>query len=325
MKQPTIIAIILIVAVAAVLFIGIPDWEGGVPGSVYSGRLKLNIVEIKRVDGSDYDISDSFYRVIHGSGSYNDKVADVSSDSVTGEIKPSDAGIWYLVLDYGTNTTFWLDHTETLKDPYITEIAGRDGDQDGFQETYLTLDFSQLAPLTAGESQKEREISLVFCPARTTSITFTSLTNASSIGTSAYSYKTATGYMAGFTEGDLGKIAKVELVFDDSGNTTYPDVGYWMLTHLKLGPYTWTATTFGGYDLANTRFQAKFGDQINSQGGKPIYYAKNAGDTWATYEVKAYCKYPSASKTIFVDVNLYFYKPDGTLTSAFTRTVSFAS
>ena len=317
------LAILAIVCLAVVFMWG--NLDTGPKLSVYSGRLKVNLVQVKRIDGSAYRIADAQMRIIHGDMDYNSKVGDLSSATVTGEMTQADSGTWFLIIDYGTNNTCWLDHSETVKDPYVQRVFGSDGDRDGFNEEYVELYFGDLSPLKAGEDKKEVEVKLVSAPARTSSITYTSLTNASSIGTTSYSYYTSTGYMAGFTEGDLGKIAKVELVFDETGNNTYPDSGYWMLTHLKIGPYTWGTATFGTYDLANTRYKVEFGDQINSQGGKDVYYAKNAGDLWASYELKAYCNYPSASKVIVAKVKFYFYKPDGTLTSAFTAPTQFAS
>ena len=328
MKTTSIIAIIAIIVVLAVAFgyISIPQEIGQVSGA-YTGRLKINFIQLKRIDGSAYEVKDAQLRVIHGSMDYNDKVATVSSGAVTGDVKAADNGIWYLCIDYGTNTTEWIDPGETLKDPYITRYFGADGDQDGIDEDYIEMNFAGLPPLTAGEDKKEVEVTLMYCPARVSSITLTSLTNASSIGTTAYAYYTATGYTSGFSEGDLAKLAMIELVFDDTGNTTYPDKAYqyWKMTHIALGPYTFTSSQFGDYDLANTRFQYSIGDLNNHHGGKPLYYAKNAGDLWCRWEIKAYCKYPSASKVIEPTLNLYFYQPSGVLTSAVTVDVQFNS
>jgi hypothetical protein len=323
--KPLTIGIILVALIAIVALLGSNLEFRGSELNVYSGRLKVNVLEVKRLDGSAFGVADSFYRVIHGSGDWNDKVGSYSSDSITGDLKASDNGVWYLCIDYGTNNTQWLDEGETFKDPYVAKIFGRDGDQDGFDETYVELFFGGLGPLKAGEDKKEVEVTLVWDTARTASITYTSLTNASSISTSAYNYYTATGYMGGFSEGEMAKLAKIQIDFSNTNNETYPDNEYWKLVHLQIGPYTFTQSQFGGYDLANKRFEIKFGDQVNHAGGKPLYYAKNAGDLWASYELKAYCKYPSSSKTIIPQVKFYFYKPDGTISSAFTEYVSFAS
>ena len=299
------------------------------PGSelnLYNGRLKINFIQVKRVDGATYDVVNTQMRVLHGSMDYNDKVGTLSSNTITGDLKVADRGKWYLIIDYATNNTCWLDYGETRKDPYVARIFGSDGDKDGFDEEYVELDFSSLdATLKAGQDKHEVEVTLVWSPARTSSIAFSSLTNATSISTSAYDYYAVTGYTTGFTEGDMAKLAKIELDFSASGNDTYPDSEYWRLTHLKLAGYTYTVGDFGGYDKANKRFLVKFGDQINHLGGDPMYYAKNAGTLWASYELKAYCKYPSSSKVILITMNFYFYKPDGSLTSAFARTVTFAS
>lgn len=328
MKTSTIAIILIGVVVLAIIFGG-SQWNfGNNPkvGNIFSGRLQTNFVTIKRVDGSGYPDAPwaaTYCRMVHGND-YNDKVGTIASNAVSGTMKPEDNGIWTLIVDYGTNTTLWLDEAETAKQSYVNRIYGQDGDKDGFDEEYVELDFSAVPP-TNGFETRNVEVTLAFDPARIATITETSLTNATGISTTAYAYKTATGYMAGFTEGDMAKLAKVVLDFSNTGNETYPDLEYWKLTHLKLGPYTLTSAQFGAYDLANKRFELKFGDQTNHIGGRELYYEKNAGTLWCSYELKAYCKYAAASKTIIPKVTFYFYRPDGTLTAAFTEYCSFAS
>jgi len=317
----------MIVAGIAILLIvtGYVTVPSGTPGlEVYSGRVKVNLVQLKRIDGTAYETTNTQMRVVHGSMDYNDKVGTLSSNTITGDLKKEDKGYWYLIIDYGTNNTDWLDSSETLKDPYVTRCFGADGDRDGFDEEYVELYFGNLGALVAGESYKEVEVSLIYDPARTSTIAFTSLTNASSVSTTAYSYHTCTGYTTGFTEGDLAKIAKVIIL----ANTTSDDIcdnGSLVLTHFKLGPYTWTSSDFGAFDLANVRWEMRFGDQINSQGGKDLYYPKNGGDIWAPYEFKTYDKFGAASQEYTLTISIYVYKPDGSVSSAFSRVVSLTS
>jgi hypothetical protein len=320
----TTLAIVLIVIVAAVIITG-SQLQFAPAGNVYSGRVTVNLVQIKRIDGAAYGIADSQMRVIHGSMDYNDKVGTLTGDTITGDLNKADKGTWYLIVDYGTNTTLWLDSAETSKSEYVAKIFGNDGDRDGFDETYIQLDLSTLAPLVAGENAKVVDLTLINCPARISSIDFTSLMNVTGISASAYGYHSATGYMDGFSEGDEGKLAKVILDFSASGNQTYPDTNAWMLTQLKIGAYTLTGSQFGTYDLANKRYLILFGDQINSAGGRDFYYEKNAGTLWASYELKAYCKYPTTNKRILVTMSFYFYKPDGTISSAFSQVIEFNS
>ena len=312
-----VIAIVIIAYLATSLNFG--------PGeelNVFSGRLAITFNSINRVDGAARSIAWSSFRCIHGSMDYNDQVATVSAAAVTGTVRKDDKGIWYVVIDYPNSTAPWLDYSETLKDPFVAEIFGADGDRDGFHEDYLKLNFNSLPTKTEYETTNIN-VKLVLAPARVASIDYTSLTNVTDVGTTSYSYKAATGYMTGFSEGDLAKLAKTEIVFDTTGtNETYPDAEYWKLTHLKLGPYTFTSAQFGAYDLANVRYQLKFGDQVNHQGGKNYYYEKNAGTLWATYELKAYCKW-DANTRITITIKFYFYKPDGTLTSAFSQVIEF--
>jgi hypothetical protein len=325
--KPATIAIILIVIIAAVLVVASLNLDLKVGQlNVYSGRIKANFLQVKRIDGTSYAVADSQMRVIHGSLDYNDQVAAVSGASVTGEMKEADKGVWYLIIDYGTNNTLWIDTSETLNDPYVTRVFGFDGDKDGFQEDCVELNFGSLSPLVAGEDKKEVDVKLVYDPARTSAISFSLQTNSSGISTTGYSYETVTGYTAGFTEGDLAKIAKIEIDFSDNATrATWPDSSYFMLVHLKIGPYTFTPSQFGTYDLSNKRYQTRIGDQINHQGGKDLFYAKNAGDLWAIFELKAYCKFPEGGQELLVTLKFYFYKPDGTITSAVTVNTWFAS
>lgn len=324
--KPMTIGIIVVAIIALAFFGGYISLDTRV-GPAYVGRIQATFLQLARVDGTAYEVASTQLRVIHGDMDYNNKVGTVSSGVVTGTMTEEDHGIWYLCIDYGTNNTCWIDTAETLKDPFVTRVFGADGDRDGIDEDYVELNFASLPPIAAGEDKQSREVTIIYCPARRASITFTSLTNASSVGTAAYSYYTATGYMGGFTEGDLAKLAMIELVFSDDGNTTYPDkqYQYFKLTHLTLGPYTFTKTHFGDYDLANTRYQYSIGDLNNHLGGKPYYYAKNAGDLWSPYELKAYCNFPAVNKTLYCHMKFYFYQPSGVLTSAFERLVTFSS
>lgn len=324
--KPSTLAIVIVIAIVffAVIAGGIDlSQMGSKAGLVYTGRIAVNFVQLKRVDGSVYGIADGQMRVIHSSKSFNDKVGTVTSSAIEGDMKESDKGTWFLILDYTTNQTLWLDAEETGKSAYVKSITGWDGDVDGFNEECVELYFGDLGSLKAGESKKTIEVNLVSSPARRSSITLTSLTNASAAMSTAYAYYTATGYMGGFSEGDLGYLAKIQLDFSASGNTTYPDTEAWKLTSFKLGAWSFTATEFGTYDLANTRYELKFGDQVNRQGGKSYYYAKNAGDLWSSFELKAYCKY--STNRVQPTIKLYFYQPDGTITAAFTHNVDFQS
>jgi len=325
MKSTTIFGIVVVIAIVlfAAGFSSI-DWDTGTSLNVYQGRLKINLVQVKRIDGSTYVISDSQMRVIHGSMDFNDKVGELSGLSITGDMKKSDNGVWYLIVDYDTNTTCWIDAAETAKDPYVTRVFGADGDQDGFNEDYIEMQFGNLGALVAGEDKKEVEVSISNCPARS-SMTFTSLTNAAGISTTAYAYYTCTGYIAGFSEGDLGKIAKIQLSVDTTGtNETYPDLEYFKLVHLKIGGHSYTPSKFGTYDLSNARFELEVGDQINHQGGDALYYAKNAGTLWATMELKGYCKFPAAN-VLTITVNVYFYQPNGVLGSVEAWTTTWTA
>lgn len=326
--------IIIGIVVALALFTGYLSLPTGVtPGNVYAGRLKINFLETKRVDGSEYKIGPTQMRVIHGSMDYNDKVGTVSGGAgtgsyptITGDVAPADEGVWFLIIDYGTNNTAWLDIGQTAKQQYVTRVFGFDGDVDGFDEDTLEMNFANLPPISE-DGYREVEVNLVLDPARTSSVTCTSMINSTTVSTTAYSYTSATGYIAGFTEGDLARLAKLQLVFDDNATEkAFPDNTQWQFTHLKIGPYTWTGSQFGGYDLSNSRYQITFGDQVNWQGGKDLYYAKNAGTLWCSYELKAYCLY-SAAGSAAPKLYAYLYEPDGSISSSavFNRTITFST
>ncbi len=139
------IAIVLIAVIigAAVMYWYTTTPNTGLPGAVYAGRVKINLIQTKHLDGSTYAVDTSYMRMLHGSMDYNDKVGDFSGYSITGDVNPGDKGYWYLVIDYGTNNTQWLDKQATLtaqgQNGYISRIFGADGDKDGFDEEYIEL------------------------------------------------------------------------------------------------------------------------------------------------------------------------------------------
>lgn len=327
LKQNTLIIGVVIVIILALAYFGTSGFNlgGEVPGNVFTGRVSLNVLQEKRVSGASYGFATSVMRIIHGTMDYNAKLGEFSSNTVTGSVTNDDKNTLYLVIDQGNTTArVWLDEQETLKQDHIVKIFGADGDRDGFNEEYVQISLSGV-PMPTGYETRNVDVHLITDPGRAASVTLTSLTNATGISTSAYGYKTASGYLGGFSEGDLGKIAKIELTVSTSGtNETYPDNEYWKLTHLKLGPYTFTSAQFGAYDLSNTRWQLKFGDQVNSQGGKDLYYEKNAGDLWCQYELKAYTKFPAAN-VLLITINIYFYDVDGTLSIVFNQVTSWTA
>jgi hypothetical protein len=315
LKQTTLIVIIIGIALVVALFYG----GFNVPGpslNAFSGRLAVTVNEVKRIDGSAYEFEDTQCRWVHGRNfDYNDQVASISSDVCTGSMTPEDKGIWYYVIDYGTNTTCWLDQTATKTQDYVSDIIGWDGDRDGMQEVAIKYDFSSLEK-TAEYETRNTDVTQVLSVVDLVN-DFTSLTNVTSIDATSYKYVTCTGYMTGIDEGDLINLAKVEIQLSTSGtNETYPDSSYIILTHYKLGAYTFSASQFGSYDLSNARYQLKFGDQVNAFGSKDYYCEKNSGDLWCTYELKVYAKWPSLKNRIWVTLEHWFYSPDGTISSA---------
>jgi len=303
----------------------IPD---GTDLIAYAGRTTLNLLNTERYDGSVFSFaSASIFRVIHGAskdyGNILGTVSGLETVSCTGVMTAADGGILYVVVDYGTNTTSsatagqgcpLIDYSASIKG-YVQSITGWDGDDDGFDEELITLNLNSVDKPTGYET-RNIDVPLVWNTYDST-LALTALTQATGLSNSAFSYGTSTGYASSFEEGDMAKIAKIQVTLN-STSYLYADNSTLFLTHVKIGQYTFTGAQFGTFDTSTYRWEITFGDQSNLQGGKEIFYAKNAGTLWCPWELKTYSNVGHASYTIIVTLSVYYYTPASGISSAVT-------
>jgi len=196
------------------------------PNSPYTGPVYLNVTDQWAIDQSGLQLLGANYVLYHHdlasvayssgttySGIKNSNAGAISQ--VTG-----DNGVFYLAVEYLTQTTAYIDPSVTmnLNKPFITGYMLRDMDNNGQQDLVFTLDFSTLAPLSAGMSYQIVNLALQIWKYQTTTtpaftIIGAALTGMTTAGTYTWQYYIS-GWTAGTYLGGTGydlKLAKLVL------------------------------------------------------------------------------------------------------------------
>jgi hypothetical protein len=257
------------------------------------------------------------------------------STATTFTLRSEDKGKAFLTADYGTGTSIFL-YMPSVKEysrNFITGWEPWDYDKDGILEYSFAMDFASLPALIAGESSKTVQFNLPIVKAET-SQTITSQNNATSISTSAYEDKYATGYIS-ITSGNALKLVRMRLVYGSTAdNDTYVDNGNFKLVEVTMGwpssyggPKTYSGALITNDD-SNDRYNFDLGvtDLNNEYYAGLIYRDRNVGDTAITFSIHALCKFPSASKTEYMYLELTTIDPASTMDSTtLVQYVQFAS
>jgi hypothetical protein len=299
------------------------------PTYIYSGALQIDFPEYWSYDNSKISAAAALpdVYIYHADKSKLFGSDTGANGNVSGELYPSDAGILYMVLDYGTQTTYYLDVGEItgswLKADSLTMW---DHDKDGTDEYCWTLDFTSLGALQAGESKKEKTLNL-YVLKYDSDPTLTSTVNCTGVSTSTYSDFTAELYISGWSgEGYAIKITRVLITLPDSNNATYVEDGKVQFKQMSLGygydkRYTWSSAS---WDLANKQWTVNIGvtDWTEEAYAKLIKYERNAGTTFATAKITMTCGKFASSAVVLPTLKIYYIDPAGTSTS-FTHAFSF--
>jgi len=299
------------------------------PSYIYSGSLKINFPEYWSYDNSNITaaaaLPDTY--VYHAD---KDKLFGSSTGAigyVEGELYEEDAGILYLVLDYGTQTTYYVDVGQISGSWFKADsLTMWDHDLDGTDEYCWTLDFSKLGPLAAGESTKVKTLNL-YVVKYDSGPTLTSSVNCTGISATTYSDFTAELYISGWTgEGYAIKITRVLITLPNAGNATYVEDGKVQFKQMTLGygydkSYRWTSAL---WDLANKQWTVNIGvtDYTEEAYAKLIKYERNAGTTFATAKITLTCGKFGSGATLQPTLKIYYIDPSGTATS-FTHVFKF--
>ena len=294
------------------------------------GTLKLDFSVYWSYDDSAITSNHPQIKVFHA-----DKETLFASDTdgsinyVSSDLWISDQGILYLVVDWGTGTSYYLDVDKTVdSNAYIVDSFAWDADDDGTLEYAFTIDVTSLPTLAAGETQKTIAINLYVWKAESAP-SLTSSLNVTGVSTSSYNYYTCEGYISGWDgEGYAIKIVKVQLTLPNANNASYVEDGYVKLMYVSLGygkdkSWKWTSYT---WEYANKRWTIDIGvtDPTEEYYGKLIKYERGAGSTFAEFKVQIYAKFPSTGKKFMPTLKIYYIKPDGT-TASITQVLSFSS
>lgn len=293
---------------------------------IYSGNLQINLVTYNIYNDAVKDPDNNVVvRIFHADGSTIFGVATNldGTDSISGQVFPSDAGILYLSIDHESGTTeYFIDAKTASVNDYLTALPPRDVDGDGVLEHYWKLDVSSLSPLQAGETSKTITLNIYCMPCDVTGLDWVPTINPSAAGLSGTSYidLTAEGYMTGVDEGSGFKVVRVELTLPNSGNVSYVEDGKVKNVWVQIGSDRWTVLS---WQPAQSRFLVWEATDITQEVyGKEYYYAKNAGTTWLTYKVHIQgANFASGAKWM-PTLKITVINPAGTI-STVSETLSF--
>jgi len=255
-----------------------PTVEGEVPeGFVYTGNLQVNLPMYDVYDDSTVTPTGIVCKLWHADEVtlFGSKTTPDGDDDIQGQVLTEDAGILYLSVDHVATVIYYTDDAESGESTgYLTALPPKDVDDDGTLEHYFKVDLTTLAPLAAGETQKEVTLNLYAMQTDVTGLDITSISQASSADLSGSTYLDlyATAYVAAVTQGDGFKLVRVELTMPDSANETYYEDGKVKNVWVQVGDYKWTVLS---WQPGQDRFLVwEASDVTQEVYGKPILLRK---------------------------------------------------
>jgi len=315
--------------------IQIPPIESG--GGAGTGEPFYGSVELTTFYKWSYDLTaqrTSWTPLIYDASKSTSYTFDTSGSNVTFQVFKKDLGKAFLVLDFGTQTGFYFD-PQTTKDKsrgFVTGWEPWDYDTDGTFEWCVSLDFSELPAIRAGEATQDAAFDVYVTKSDAANIGITSLTNVTGVSTSAYYDYSATGYYSGWSgEGYGFKVVRLQLVSPNSNNNTYVEDGNVKLQDIEI---TWNVKAgvkkYSGADidwqLANSLWEIKIPvtDRNNEYYGMEVYRYRGDAATAFAWKVHILAKFAAASKLFLPTLKTYIINPAGTLTNI-QQVISFAS
>jgi len=297
------------------------------PGYIYSGNLKVNLNTYDLYDDNVQNPDDAVdIKIFHADGVtiFGTATTLDGSDAITGQVYSIDRGILYLAVDHDSGTTEYFLDTKSaqVSATYLTALAPKDIDADGVLEHYWKLDVTSLAPLQAGETQKEITLNLYCMPADVTGLDWTATINPTSADLSGAAYidLTAEGYMTAVTEGTGFKVVRVELTLPTAGNETYVEDGKVKNVWVQIGTNRWTVLT---WQPAQDRFLVWAATDVTQEVyGKDFFYARGVGTTWLTYKVHIQGANFAALASWNPTLKITVINPAGTI-STITEAITF--
>ena len=300
--------------------LGIQEPAPGVPpGFIYFGNLQVNIPMYDVYDDSVVTPTNIVCKLWHADEAtlFGSKTTPDGDDDISGQVLTEDAGILYLSVDHEATVIYYTDDAESDgATGYLTALSPKDVDDDGVLEHYFKLDVTSLAPLDAGETQREITLNLYAMQTDVTGLNIVSITNPSSADLSGATYLDlyATAYVDAVTQGDGFKLVRVELTMPDAANETYVEDGKVKSVWMQVGDYKWTVLS---WQPGQDRFLVWEATDVTQEVyGKPILYDKNMGTTdvaKCTVHIKG--ANFAANATWNPTIKLTFINPAGTIST----------
>ncbi|MEM3507633.1 MAG: hypothetical protein QXT31_08305 [Candidatus Bathyarchaeia archaeon] len=291
------------------------------PGEIFYGPIEIRMDCQNVYDLSNPTANEPTVKIWDSSRSSSLPITLDGSTPTIFNLKKEDKGKAWLTVDFGTSTTYFVDPVKTKEFArgYITGWEPWDYDKDGTLEWAFALDFSQLTPLTGGETAKKVQFNIAVISAAS-SVTFTSVLNPTGVSTTAYMDYYATGYI-NVPLGQGFKVVRMRLNVPTSGdNKTYVENGYVKLMDITMGWPDGTKVYSGAdlsWDSGASRYDINMGipDINNEYYGKLVYRDRNVGATSITYSVHILAKFPATDKAWCPTLELTLISPAGTIST----------
>jgi hypothetical protein len=250
-------------------------------------------------------------------------IGTISSNTITGQLLPSDQDIIYMLADHGTNTGYFVDPLATISHgtPYIKDWFT--WDDHGTWKYGFTIDLSKLLPqqLIAGQSSWTGTINLYVM--KTNAVTdLVSITNSTSAVHTTTTDMYAQMYVSGFTgEGYGTKLAYLVTQVSGTGsNATYFTNGTVSLKDISVVRNTGDTHSLpgvGGFnDATNKTYIYPVSNWQNEAFDILMYNWRGGGGSSNVINLHySALKWPGGAHRIRITVTAYFIDPTGAMTN----------
>lgn len=306
------------------------------PGNPYTKAISLTVTTTWAYDDSNLGMNGDRFQVYHHDLSTvaNGNVTVTAGVGTAATITQlaGDNGLLYLVHDYNTQTTGFIDRDLTVSRnaPFLTGWMLRDIDNDGIMDIVFTLDVSMFPDLAGGQTTQPVALH-IFAWRSQAAITMTAISSPTGM-TTAGDYH-VTGYFSAWTgEGYQLRLVKAQIGTSNSGSTAVTAnatigalfvAGTLQLKGLTLsdvkGKYTQVYSTVP-YDAANSWFllySANYNgatDPTQAEYGTNFIYQRQAGASWMGYDIWLHSSSGAmtAANKYYAIIYLTFINPAGT-------------
>ena len=245
------------------------------------------------------------------------QVSKTFSNPSSGSVNASGTAVWkgdkgklWLVVDWGTTTSYYADQALTENQEYFMsgKYEGIDVDQDGTKEACFLMDFGDLPAPVGGQTATPVSFNL-FGYKYDSTTDITNLANLTSVSTSAYTDYSINSYILFDGKGYGLKVIRLYITMPDSANNTLVDTGQVKLTSVETPFGTFEGSDIT-WDLANSRWTIDIGvdDTNNEVSGIPVIRGPSDGTYFFKIDLNLKIKM-SSSGTWAGTIYLYYLTP----------------